>query len=74
MFGCTSFTYNWVLALQQKHYEENKRSLSRTEIQDQLVALKKQDEFSWHSKFSQTLLSSLLHLYTAFTNFFKGLA
>ena len=74
-FGCARFTYNWALALQQKHYEQHKKSLSRKEIQDQLVALKKQDEFSWLAEVnSQTLLSSLLHVYTAFGNFFKGRA
>lgn len=72
-FGCARFTYNWALALQQKYYEEHKKSLSRKEIQDHLVSMKKQDEYSWLKEVnSQSLLSSLLHVYTAFGNFFKG--
>ena len=63
------------LALQQKYYDEHKKSLSRKEIQDQLVALKKQEQFSWLNEVnSQSLLSGLLHVYTAFGNFFKGRA
>lgn len=74
-FGCARFTYNWALALQQKYYDEHKKSLSRKEIQDQFVALKKQEQFSWLNEVnSQSLLSGLLHVYTAFGNFFKGRA
>ena len=42
-FGCARFTYNWALALQQKYYDEHKKSLSRKDIQDQLVSIKKQE-------------------------------
>lgn len=74
-FGCARFTFNWALALQQSYYEKYKKSLSRKEIQDQLVSLKKTPEFEWLNKVnSQSLLSSLLHVYTAFGNFFKGRA
>ena len=74
-FGCARFVFNWALAAQQKYYEENKKSLSRKEIQDQLVALKKNPDYDWLAEVnSQALLSSLLHVFTAFTNFFKGRA
>ena len=74
-FGCNRFVYNWALALQNKFYEENKKSLSRSDIQNQLVSMKKQTEFEWLNEVnSQSLLSSLLHVYTAFGNFFKGRA
>ena len=74
-FGCARFTFNWALGLQQKYYEEHKKSLSRKELQDQLVALKKTTEYEWLNEVnSQSLLSSLLHVYTAFGNFFKGRA
>ena len=45
-FGCARFTYNWALALQQKYYDEHKKSLSRKDIQDQLVSMKKQEQYS----------------------------
>ncbi|SDY35353.1 RNA-guided endonuclease TnpB family protein [Acinetobacter kyonggiensis] len=71
-FGCARFTFNWALALQQSYYKEHKKILSRKEIQDQLVLLKKTPEFEWlNTVNSQSLLSSLLHVYTAFGNFFK---
>jgi putative transposase len=74
-FGCARFTYNWALALQQKYYDEHKKSLSRKDIQNQLVSMKKQEQYSWLNEVnSQTLLSGLLHVYTAFGNFFKGRA
>ena len=74
-FGCARFTYNWALALQQKYYDEHKKSLSRKDIQDQLVSMKKQEQYSWLNEVnSQTLLSGLLHVYTAFGNFFKDRA
>lgn len=74
-FGCARFTYNWALALQQKYYDEHKKSLGRKDIQDQLVSMKKQEQYSWLNEVnSQTLLSGLLHVYTAFGNFFKGRA
>ena len=74
-FGCARFTYNWALALQQKYYDEHKKSLRRKDIQDQLVSMKKQEQYSWLNEVnSQTLLSGLLHVYTAFGNFFKGRA
>ena len=74
-FGCARFTYNWALALQQKYYDEHKKSLSRKDIQDQLVSMTKQEQYSWLNEVnSQTLLSGLLHVYTAFGNFFKGRA
>ena len=39
------------------------------------MALKKQEHFSWLNEVdSQSLLSGLLHVYTAFGNFFKGRA
>lgn len=74
-FGCSRFVYNWALALQNKFYEENKKSLSRTDIQNQLVSMKKQTDFDWLNEVnSQSLLSSLLHIHSAFMNFFKGRA
>lgn len=49
------------------------KSLSRTQIQSQLIKKKKTNKFAWLNEVnSQSLLNALLNVYTAFTNFFKG--
>ena len=71
-FGCARFVYNWALDKKTKAYKDNKINLSRRELQDSLVKLKKEPDTKWLSEVnSQTLLASLLNLDTAFKNFFK---
>ena len=72
-FGCVRFVYNWALALQKRYYAMFGKSLSRTQIQNQLVKKKKTAKFAWLNEVnSQSLLNALLNVQTAFTNFFKG--
>ena len=74
-FGCSRFVFNWALALQKRYYAMFGKSLSRTQIQSQLVKKKKTAKFAWLNEVnSQSLLNALLNVYTAFTNFFKGRA
>ena len=74
-FGCVRFVYNWALALQNRYYKIFGKSLSRTQIQNQLVKKKKTAKFAWLNEVnSQSLLNALLNVHTAFTNFFKGRA
>ncbi|VWX31599.1 transposase [Moraxellaceae bacterium 17A] len=74
-FGCSRFVFNWALALQKRYYSMFGKSLSRTQIQSQLVKKKKKAKFAWLNEVnSQSLLNALLNVYTAFTNFFKGRA
>lgn len=74
-FGCSRFVFNWALALQKRYYSMFGKSLSRTKIQNQLVKKKKTAKYAWLNEVnSQTLLSALLHVHTAFINFFKGRA
>ena len=74
-FGCSRFVFNWALALQKRYYALFGKSLSRTQIQSQLVKKKKTGKFAWLNEVnSQSLLNALLNVYTAFTNFFKGRA
>jgi putative transposase len=73
-FGCARHVYNWALAEKKRHYEQTGKSLSRRQLQDQLVASKKLDR-PWLSDVnSQSLLAALLNLDTAFRNFFHGRA
>ena len=72
-FGCVRFVFNWALALQNRYYAMFGKSLSRTQIQSQLVKKKKIGKFAWLNEVnSQSLLNALLNVHTAFTNFFKG--
>ena len=74
-FGCSRFVFNWALALQKRYYAMFGKSLSRTQIQSQLVKKKKTGKFAWLNEVnSQSLLNALLNVHTAFTNFFKGRA
>ncbi|SUO98615.1 RNA-guided endonuclease TnpB family protein [Suttonella indologenes] len=74
-FGCVRFVYNWALALQNRYYKIFDKSLSRTQIQNQLVKKKKTGKFAWLNEVnSQSLLNALLNVHTAFSNFFKGRA
>ena len=74
-FGWSRFAFNWALALQKRYYAMFSKSLSRTQIQSQLVKKKKTNKFAWLNEVnSQSLLNALLNVYTAFTNFFKGRA
>lgn len=72
-FGCVRFVYNYVLAQRKKQYEETKKSSNYYEQAKELTQLKKIPAFSWLREInSQTLQHSLLHLQTAYSNFFRG--
>lgn len=74
-FGCSRFVFNWALALKKRYYAMFGKSLSRTQIQSQLVKKKKIAKFAWLNEVnSQSLLNALLNVHTAYTNFFKGRA
>lgn len=73
-FGCARHVYNWALHLKQTHYHETGKSLSKRALQDLLVASKKADKPWLNEVNSQSLLASLLHLDSAFGNFFKKIA
>ena len=70
--GCTRWIYNYALAKKNKAYQEEKKSLSRFDIQKDLPTLKKQVETEWLKEVnSQSLQYSLENLDNAFTKFFK---
>ncbi|WOG29035.1 RNA-guided endonuclease TnpB family protein [Endozoicomonas sp. 8E] len=73
-FGCSRHVYNWALSEKDKHYKETGKSLSKRQLQDRLVASKKDDKEWLTDVNSQSLLASLANLDTAFTNFFQGRA
>ncbi|ELA09059.1 IS605 family transposase [Moraxella macacae 0408225] len=73
--GCARFVFNWALGLQTRYYKMFGKSLTRNQIQTQLVKKKKKASFLWLNNVnSQSLLNAILNLCKALVNFFKGLA
>ena len=71
-FGCSRFIYNHFLSEKQKHYLENKETLKFNACQNMLIKQKKEEGYEWLKEVnSQCLVSALLNLETAYTNFFK---
>ena len=71
-FGCSRWIYNYALDKKIKSYQQEKKSLSRFEIQKDLPALKKAEGTEWLKEVnSQTLQASLENLDKAFTKFFR---
>lgn len=71
-FGCSRWMYNYALDKKIKSYQQEKKSLSRFEIQKDIPALKKADGTEWLKEVnSQTLQASLENLDKAFTKFFR---
>jgi len=67
--------WNRMLALKSRYYRMFGKSLSKRQLQDHLIKLKKRPAFAWLKQVnSQSLLATLNHLDTAYSNFFKGIA
>ncbi len=71
-FGACRWLYNYALAKKIEYYTKKKKTLSRFEIQKELVGMKKQEETSWLKEInSQSLQASLANLDKAYTQFFR---
>lgn len=68
-FGHVRHVYNWALDTKQKSYQEGIK-LSKRQIQDLLVASKKQEKVWLQDINSQSLLASLENLDKAYKNYF----
>lgn len=70
--GACRFIYNYGLNEKITSYQQNKKALSRFDIQSKLPLLKKQEETKWLKEVnSLSLQASLAQLDNAFTKFFK---
>lgn len=69
-FGHARHVYNWALERKIRTYEATGKSISRRELQDQLVKMKREEKKWLKEVNSQTLLAALKDLESAFTNFF----
>ena len=74
-FGHTRWVYNWGLGEKKKAYETAAKSLSYVDLAKMLTLVKKEDGKEWLSEVSaQSLQQALMHLDTAYKNFFEGRA
>ena len=74
-FGSVRFIYNHYLAERKRQYEETGRSDGYARQAKDLVALKRTEGFDWLKEInSQTLQQALMHLETAYKNFFNHTA
>lgn len=70
-FGCARFVYNYMLRLRTDAWYERGGRISYHETSALLTALKKKPEYAWLNEVSSVpVQQSLMHLQTAFKNFF----
>ncbi len=70
-FGHARHVYNWALARKQEHYKATGATLSRYDLQAELVTLKADPDHAWlKDADSQVLQVKLRDLDRAYTNFF----
>lgn len=70
-FGACRFVYNWALEQKIKTYQQSNKSISRFDLQKILVHQVKPANEWLKAVNSQALLSSLVHVESAFTKFFR---
>ena len=71
-FGSCRWLYNYGLEKKMAYYTQNKKTLSRYDIQNELPDLKKAENTKWLSEInSQSLQATLIHLDSAYQKFFR---
>jgi putative transposase len=69
-FGACRFVYNWGLEQKEKTYENTGKRISRWDLQ-KIISHALKHEHEWLREVnSQSLISSLIHLEAAYSNFF----
>ncbi len=73
LLGCYRFVYNQMLALKQKEYSENKKSLSLTDLSKYFHGtLLKDEEYGWLKvQNTKVMKQSIRQMLTAYDRFFK---
>jgi len=70
--GCSRWIYNYALAKKKKAWQEEKKSLSRYDIQRDIPELKKAEETRWLKEAdAKALILSLQNLDNAYQKFFR---
>ena len=80
-FGCNRFVWNYFLHQRQEYYQKNKEDIEAKRIkgncsyyndEKELIKIKKQEDYNWLKEVnSQSLIATIMHLDTAYKNFFK---
>ena len=73
LLGCYRFVYNQMLALKQKEYNENKKSLSLTDLSKYFHGtLLKDEQYDWlKEQNTKVMKQSIRQMITAYDRFFK---
>ena len=73
VLGCYSFVYNHMLALKQKEYNDNKKSLGLAELSKYFHGtLLKNEQYTWLKEQNTKVMNqSIRQMLTAYDNFFK---
>lgn len=73
VLGCYRFVYNHMLALKQKEYNENKKSLGLTELSKYFHGtLLKDEQYAWlKEQNTKVIRQSIRQMLTAYDKFFK---
>lgn len=73
ILGCYRFVYNHMLALKQKEYNENKKSLGLKELSRYFYGtLRKDEQYAWlKEENTQVMIQSIRQMLTAYDRFFK---
>ena len=73
VLGCYRFVYNYMLALKQKEYNENKKSLGLTELSKYFHGkLLKDEHYEWlKEQNTKVMKQSIRQMLSAYNNFFK---
>lgn len=73
VLGCYRFVYNHMLALKQKEYSENKKSLGLKELSKYFLGtLRKDEQYEWiKEQNTQVMQQSIKQMLSAYGSFFK---
>lgn len=73
VLGCYRFIYNYMLALKQKEYNENKKSLGLTELSKYFFGtLRKDERYDWLKEQNTKVMNQAIRqMLSAYDNFFK---
>ena len=76
VLGCYRFVYNHMLALKQREYDENKKSLGLTDLSKYFFGtLRKDEQYEWlKEQNTQVMKQSIRQMLSAYDRFFKRLS
>lgn len=71
-FGCSRFIYNWCIDRITNYYNETKKMISKYQLANELVLLKKHQDFYWLNEVSADMLkNTIFDCFKAYKNWFS---